>query len=74
VVLIGAAERPMRLEAVERQLSGVRGPEALARAAAVATEGVTMRDDLFASAEYRKHLTRVLTGRALTQALERAGG
>jgi carbon-monoxide dehydrogenase medium subunit len=73
VVLVGAADRPTRLANVEKQLTkasvaDVRG------AAKVAGEGATMRSDLFAAADYRKHLTGVLTERALNQALERAGG
>jgi carbon-monoxide dehydrogenase medium subunit len=73
VVLVGAADRPTRLANVEKQLTkasvaDVRG------AAKVAGDGATMRSDLFAAADYRKHLTGVLTERALNQALERAGG
>ncbi len=73
VVLVGAAERPMRLANVEKQLSKARAADAR-KAAAGAGDGATMRTDLFASADYRKHLTGVLTERALHQALERAGG
>ena len=73
VVLVGAADRPTRLANVEKRLTKAAVAEARG-AAAVAGEGATMRTDLFASADYRKHLTRVLAERALNQALERAGG
>jgi carbon-monoxide dehydrogenase medium subunit len=73
VVLVGAADRPVRLQNVEKQLAKSRAADAR-NAAAGAGDGATMRTDLFASADYRKHLTGVLTERALHQALERAGG
>jgi aerobic carbon-monoxide dehydrogenase medium subunit len=73
VVLVGAADRPTRLANVEKQLSKTGVADAR-KAAAVAGEGASMRTDLFASADYRKHLTGVLTERALNRALERAGG
>jgi carbon-monoxide dehydrogenase medium subunit len=73
VVLVGAAERPTRLANVEKQLTKSRVADA-GKAAALAGAGAPMRTDLFASADYRKHLTGVLTERALKQALERAGG
>jgi carbon-monoxide dehydrogenase medium subunit len=74
VVLSGASERPTRLHAVEKMLASTKPSEtAVAAAAAAASEGAAMRGDLFASAEYRAHLARVLTGRALKLALERAG-
>jgi carbon-monoxide dehydrogenase medium subunit len=72
-VLVGGTERPVRLRGVEKALSKATAATALA-AADAATEGLTMRSDLFASADYRKHLARVLTERALKQALQRAGG
>jgi carbon-monoxide dehydrogenase medium subunit len=73
VVLVGAADRPTRLSNVEKQLTRATVGDAR-RAAAGAGDGAAMRTDLFASADYRKHLTGVLTERALNQALERAGG
>ena len=49
------------------------GERAIAAAAARAAELVSPDSDLHASADYRRNLTRVLTGRALTRALARAG-
>jgi carbon-monoxide dehydrogenase medium subunit len=42
------------------------------QAAARATDGVEALADIHASAEYRLHLTRVYTRRALQRAIERA--
>jgi carbon-monoxide dehydrogenase medium subunit len=44
----------------------------VAQAAERATEGVEALSDIHASAEYRLHLTRVYTRRALQRAIERA--
>jgi hypothetical protein len=44
----------------------------LAVAAAHATEGPQLMSDIHASEDYRAHLTRVFTRRALKRALERA--
>jgi CO/xanthine dehydrogenase FAD-binding subunit len=41
--------------------------------AADATTGIEVNGDTFAPAEYRRHLAEVMTRRALTTALERAG-
>ena len=38
-----------------------------------ATTGVDVNGDIYAPAEYRRHLATVITGRALETALERAG-
>jgi carbon-monoxide dehydrogenase medium subunit len=74
VALAGAAERPMRLAGAEKALANKKGGDATAAAAgAAAGDGTAMRGDLFASADYRKHLTRVLTERAIKQAFDRAG-
>jgi carbon-monoxide dehydrogenase medium subunit len=70
VALTGAADHPTRLQAVERALlNAPANEEQVASAAAASDEGIAFRGDAFASAEYRRHLTRVLTGRALKQAL-----
>jgi aerobic carbon-monoxide dehydrogenase medium subunit len=60
---------PVRARAVESAVSGVPAERAaLASAASVADEGTSPPDDLRAGADYRRHLARVLTGRALAAA------
>ena len=73
VAVTGATAQPARLRAMENALAG-RQPtaEVLSAAAAAAGEGLAFRGDHFASADYRRHLTRVLAGRALKRAVERA--
>lgn len=74
IALAGAADRATRLAGAEKAVVGKKGADAAAAAAgAAAGEGTAMRSDLFASADYRKHLSRVLTERAITQAFDRAG-
>ncbi len=66
-----AAYRPT---AVENQLTGSTLDEkTVAAAAAHAADGVDVNEDLFASAEYRAHLARVFTKRAVLAAAQRAG-
>jgi CO/xanthine dehydrogenase FAD-binding subunit len=69
----GAGPVPVRLRAAEEILErdGL-GEAAVEAAAARAAELVEPDADVHASAEYRRHLTRVLTARALKRALERA--
>jgi carbon-monoxide dehydrogenase medium subunit len=69
----GAGPVPVRLRGAEEILErdGL-GAAAIAAAAARAAELVEPDSDVHASAAYRRHLTRVLTGRAVTRALERA--
>ena len=60
---------PLRATAAEQALRG--GPltaEAIAAAAAQAAEGTEPPADLNASAEYKRHLARVLCRRALEEA------
>ena len=65
-----AAYRPARVEA---QLKGAALDDKTVGAAAEhAAEGVNVNEDLFASAEYRAHLARVFTKRAVLAAVQRA--
>jgi aerobic carbon-monoxide dehydrogenase medium subunit len=68
VALTNMGATPIRARRVEEALASGSGPEA---AAAHADEGTSPPSDTWASADYRRHLARVLTRRALEQA---AGG
>jgi carbon-monoxide dehydrogenase medium subunit len=60
---------PLRARAVEAALAGVQAsPEVVAAAAEHAAEGTSPSSDLNAQADYRQHLARVLTRRAVTAA------
>jgi carbon-monoxide dehydrogenase medium subunit len=60
---------PVRAHAAEAAATGAEATKAaLAAAAAHADEGTSPSDDLRAAADYRRHLARVLTGRALAAA------
>jgi len=66
----GAGPVPVRLRAAEEILERDGfGAAAIDAAAARAAELVQPDSDVHAPAEYRRHLTRVLTGRALRRAL-----
>jgi len=71
----GAGPTAMRLRAAEEILeqSGLADRD-IDDAAASAAELVDPGPDLHASVEYRRHLTRVLTRRALVRAVDRARG
>jgi carbon-monoxide dehydrogenase medium subunit len=62
VALANMGQRVLRAQAVEEALAGGAGA---ADAAAVADEGTEPSSDVTASADYRRHLARVLTQRAL---------
>jgi len=73
VGVTGAAAKAFRAHATEAALTGKMPDDGtLAQAAAQATNGIETSGDIFASAEYRAHLTRVYTKRALAKAVERA--
>jgi aerobic carbon-monoxide dehydrogenase medium subunit len=68
--LTNMGSTPLRANAVEDALRGQElSPENIAKAAELAAEGTRPAGDLNASAEYKQHLVRVLTRRAITDAL-----
>nr|BAL55818.1 molybdopterin dehydrogenase FAD-binding protein [uncultured prokaryote] len=75
VAVTGAGPKAVRLAKVEQALAGRRPDEAaVAEAAKLASDGLEATDDLYASAEYKRHLAVVYTKRALLRAAERAAG
>jgi aerobic carbon-monoxide dehydrogenase medium subunit len=62
VALTNMGEKPLRASAVEQALASGSDPAA---AAEQALEGTSPPNDALASAEYRRHLARVLTRRAI---------
>lgn len=74
VGLTNMGSTPLRARAVEEALRGQPlSAESIARAAEQAAEGTSPPADLNASADYKRHLARVLCRRALEQAA-RTGG
>jgi len=68
--LTNMASVPLRATAAEEALRGQElSAENIAKAAELAAEGTTPPSDLNASTEYKQHLARVLTRRAITDAL-----
>jgi aerobic carbon-monoxide dehydrogenase medium subunit len=73
VGVTGAAAKAFRAKGTEAALTGKTPDEkTLDQAAAQAINGIEANGDIFASAEYRAHLVRVYTKRALAKAVERA--
>jgi carbon-monoxide dehydrogenase medium subunit len=69
IAFTNMASTPVRAEAAEQALRGQPvGPEAFAAAAEVAPEGTDPPGDLNATPDYKRHLARVLTRRALERA------
>lgn len=68
VGLTNVAPTPVRAHAVEAALVGAADASAIAAAAASAAEGTSPTSDQHADAEYRQHLARVLTKRAVQKA------
>ena len=73
IALAAVAPTPVRAVAAERALEGhAVTPEAIERAALLAVEAARPISDQRGSAEFRRHLVRVLTRRTLATALTRA--
>jgi CO/xanthine dehydrogenase FAD-binding subunit len=73
VALASVAPTPVRATAAEQSLEGQpMTPEAIARAADLAVQAARPISDQRGSADFRRHLVRVLTRRTLTTALARA--
>ena len=71
--LTGVGPTPIRATDAERLLAGQQPSEALWAAAAASVQAALTPDgDIHASAEYRKHVSGVLTRRALAEAHSRA--
>src|SRR6184192_2019942 len=71
--ITGVSAKAYRASAVESALNGAAlNDETIANAAAHAADGVDINGDLFASADYRRHLAAVYTKRAIEAAVERA--
>ncbi|OLT38276.1 carbon monoxide dehydrogenase [Actinomadura sp. CNU-125] len=69
VALTNVGPAPVRASAVEGALAGrTASADALRASAELAAEGIEPPTDLHGSSEYRSHLARVLTARALTAA------
>ena len=73
--LTNAGPTPIKATAAEQALLG-RQPDAgaVAEAARLAAEAASPSADRRGSVEYKRDMARVLTGRAVTRAVERAGG
>ncbi len=75
VGITGVGPTAYRAHAVERALAGQPlDAQVVAAAAEHAADGVEANQDIFATAEYRSHLAKVFTKRAIMKAVERAGG
>lgn len=71
----GVGPKAYRPTAVEQALVGKSATEDDVKAAvATVADGIDVQGDIHASPEYRAHLARVLTRRAVLQAAQRAGG
>jgi len=74
VVFLSVGDGPVEAHQAEQTLIGQDGNDELIRAAAetAATKDIDPPGDIHASADYRRHLAKVLTQRALQQAFQRA--
>jgi carbon-monoxide dehydrogenase medium subunit len=72
--ITGLGPKAFRATNVEWLIEGTTGSDAdIQKAASVVADGIDANSDLHASADYRRHVARVYTARALRQALSRIG-
>ncbi|MFT7475688.1 MAG: carbon-monoxide dehydrogenase medium subunit [Verrucomicrobiales bacterium] len=69
LALFGVGDRPVRASGVEAALNDGATPR---EAAAMASDELHPPDDVHGSADYRRHLSRVVSERAILKALERS--
>tara|TARA_B100000745_G_C20118669_1_gene382984 strand:- start:412 stop:1293 length:882 start_codon:yes stop_codon:yes gene_type:complete len=75
VALASVAPTPILVKKITEELTGTNlTPETLSRAGELAKEAATPITDMRGTIEYRKHLSDVLTKRALADAIKRAKG
>jgi carbon-monoxide dehydrogenase medium subunit len=71
--ITGVSSKAYRASAVESALSGAKlDAQTISNASAHAADGVDINGDLFASADYRRHLASVYTKRAIEAAVAAA--
>jgi carbon-monoxide dehydrogenase medium subunit len=69
IAVTGATSKATRATAAEQAITGQQlNADTIANAANVAADGLEINGEIYASAEYRTHLVRVYTKRALTRA------
>ena len=69
----GLGSGPIRAVASEIELQGkALNEQTIAAAAAKAAEGTDADDDIYASADYKRHMATVLARRAIEAAVQRA--
>jgi aerobic carbon-monoxide dehydrogenase medium subunit len=75
LVYLSVGEGPVEAREAARSLAGTDlSPAAIEAAAAKANEEMDPTGDIHATAEFKRHLARVLTARALRVAVDRAAG
>lgn len=74
LAVCGVSTGPVRLRELEEQLRGLELSDAAIVEAAAQVQCIDTIDDHHADADYRRHLARVLTERALREARSRAKG
>jgi carbon-monoxide dehydrogenase medium subunit len=75
MALTNAGRGPVQCTAAELFLTGKKPDEAtIAQAAALSAKAASPSADWRGSEEYKREMARIMTMRALTTAVERAGG